>query len=193
MGGRLIFTERLDSLFNQKPMLEGSNVSPDISGMIGQYAQGNEPSHHIAYLYNYAGMPWKTQEIVRKICESLYTDSTNGLCGNDDCGQMSAWFVFSSIGFYPANPASGIYVIGSPMFERVSIDAGNGKKFTVIAENVSAKNKYIQSAELNGKKLNRTYIYHKEIMNGGTLIFSMGEKPNEKWGTGEKDLPPSLN
>ena len=192
MGGNENFTQKLDSLFNQSPVIEGSNASPDISGMIGQYAQGNEPSHHIAYLYNYAGKPWKTQEIVRKICETLYTDSTNGLCGNDDCGQMSAWFVFSSLGFYPVNPADGIYVIGSPMFNKVSINVGKGKYFTVIAKNASKENKYIQSAKLNGKKLDRTYIYHREIMNGGNLIFTMGNKPNKKWGSNKKDFPPSM-
>ena len=130
--------------------------------MIGQYAQGNEPSHHIAYLYDYAGEPWKTQAIVRKIEKKLYTDKTNGLCGNDDCGQMSAWYVFSSIGFYPVNPADGIYVIGSPMFDKVTLEVGNGKQFTVIAKNASTENIYIQSAELNGKKLERSYIYHED-------------------------------
>jgi len=191
--GKKHFVERLDSLFEQSPVVEGANASPDISGMVGQYAQGNEPSHHIAYLYNYAGEPWKTQMRVRKIMETLYTDSTNGLCGNDDCGQMSAWYIFSSIGFYPVNPASGIYVIGSPMFKKVSIQIGNGKHFTIIAGNVSKENKFIQSAELNGKPLNRSYIYHKEIINGGTLIFKMGNTPNKKWGSEEKDFPPSIS
>jgi predicted alpha-1,2-mannosidase len=193
MGGPAKFVTKLDSLFIISSTIKGKNVPPDISGLIGQYAQGDEPSHHIAYLYDYAGEPWKTQEIVRKICETLYTDNPKGLCGNDDCGQMSAWYVFSSIGFYPVNPAEGIYIIGSPMFDKVTINVGNSKKFTVIANNVSKKNKYIQSAELNGHNLNRTYIYHKEIMNGGELIFNMGDKPNKNWGSEPKDFPPSMS
>ncbi len=193
MGGKEKFTVKLDSLFNQKPLIEGKNASPDISGLIGQYAHGNEPSHHIAYIYNYAGKPWKTQEITRKIMEKLYSDSTDGLCGNDDCGQMSAWYVFSSIGFYPVNPAEGIYVIGSPLFNKVSIDVGNGKHFIVEAKNVSSINKYIQSATLNDKVLNRTFIYHKEIMDGSELIFNMGSNPNKNWGTKQADSPPSMS
>jgi predicted alpha-1,2-mannosidase len=161
--------------------------------MIGQYSQGDEPSHQIAYLYDYAGEPWKTQAYTRKICETLYTDSADGLCGNDDCGQMSAWYIFSAMGFYPVNPAAGIYTIGSPMLDKVSIDVGNNKHFTLIANNVSKENKYIQSAELNGKPFNLTYITHKEIMNGGTLVFNMGDKPNKEWGTSKDDAPPSMS
>ena len=193
IGGKKHFIQKLDSLFNQSSVIEGTNASPDISGMIGQYAQGNEPSHHIAYLYNYAGEPWKTQSIVRKIMETLYTDSTDGLCGNDDCGQMSAWYVLSSIGFYPVNPVDGTYVIGSPMFNKVIIQVGNGKLFTVVANNVSDKNKFIQSAALNGKQLKRSFIYHKEILKGGKLIFNMGDIPNKNWGKNDKDLPPSMS
>lgn len=190
MGGKDKFTSKLDSLFQQSSAVEGSHSSPDISGMIGQYAQGNEPSHHIAYLYDYAGKPWQTQYIVRKICKTLYTDSTDGLCGNDDCGQMSAWYVFSSIGFYPVNPANEIYVIGSPMFNKASIEVGRGKFFTVTAENVSRENKYIESAMLNGKELNKCYITQKEIMQGGTLVFKMGRLPNKLWAAGNEDIPP---
>ncbi len=193
MGGKKHFTEKLDSLFEQSPVVEGTKASPDISGMVGQYAQGNEPSHHIAYLYNYAGEPWKTQMRVRKIMETLYTDSTDGLCGNDDCGQMSAWYIFSSIGFYPVNPADGVYVIGSPIFQKVSIQVGKGKQFTIIANNVSKRNQFIQNAELNGKPLSRSYIYHNEILKGGTLIFNMGDIPNKKWAKSKKDYPPSMS
>ncbi len=193
MGGNKKFIIKLDSLFEQPTVIAGEKAPPDISGLIGEYAQGNEPSHHIAYLYDYAGAPWKTQAIVRKICETLYTDSTDGLCGNDDCGQMSAWYVFSSIGFYPVNPADGLFVIGSPMFNKVSVKVGNGKTFDVIANNVSKQNKYIQSAELNGKKLNRTFISYKEIMNGGKLVFDMGDKPNKEWGASPQDYPPSMS
>ncbi len=192
MGGRKDFSLKLDSLFDQSSALD-KHAPPDVSGLIGQYAQGNEPSHHIAYLYDYSGEPWKTQETVREITVKLYKDTPKGLCGNDDCGQMSAWYVFSSIGFYPVNPAEGIYDIGSPMFDKVSIEVENGKKFTVIAKNVSMDNKYIQSAELNGKELNRTYIYHKELMNGGKLVFVMGSKPNKKWGSSPADFPPSMS
>jgi predicted alpha-1,2-mannosidase len=193
MGGQQNFTQKLDSLFDQSSMVDSQTAPPDVSGMIGQYAQGDEPSHHIAYLYDYAGEPWKTQSVVRKICETLYTDSTDGLCGNDDCGQMSAWYIFSAIGLYPVNPASGIYVIGSPMLNKVSIDVGHNKYFTVIANNVSKEDKYIQSATLNGKTLNLTYITQNEIMNGGTLIFNMGDKPNKEWGSTKDDQPPSLS
>lgn len=193
MGGREKFIAKMDSLFTTSSEIKGKTAPPDISGLIGQYAQGNEPSHHIAYLYNFAGAPWKTQAIVRKICETLYTDKPKGLCGNDDCGQMSAWYVFSAIGFYPVNPASGIYVIGSPMFDKVTINVGNGKTFTVIANGVSGENKYIQSAELNGKKLERTYLFHKEILNGGKLVFDMGDKPNKNWGSDPKDFPPTIS
>ena len=193
MGGQQNFTQKLDSLFEQPSEVNSETAPPDVSGMIGQYAQGDEPSHHIAYLYDYAGKPWKTQAVVREICETLYTDSTDGLCGNDDCGQMSAWYVFSAMGFYPVNPVDGIYAIGSPMLNKVSIDVGHNRHFTVIANNVSKENKYIQSAELNGKPLNLTYITQREIMNGGTLVFNMGDKPNKKWGASEDDAPPSMS
>lgn len=192
MGGEQDFTQKLDTLFEQSSAVNSETAPPDVSGMIGQYAHGNEPSHHIAYLYDYVGKPWKTQAVVRKICDKLYSDSSNGLCGNDDCGQMSAWYIFSAMGFYPVNSAEGIYVIGSPMLNKVSIDIGHNKHFTVIANNVSKENKYIQSAELNGKPLNLTYITQKEIINGGSLIFNMGNKPNKKWAAGKDDAPPSM-
>ena len=192
MGGRQNFTQKLDSLFEQSSAVNSETAPIDVSGMIGQYSQGDEPSHQIAYLYDYAGEPWKTQAYTRKICETLYTDSADGLCGNDDCGQMSAWYIFSVMGFYPVNPAAGIYAIGSPMLNKVSIDVGRNKHFTLIANNVSKENKYIQSAELNGKPLNLTYITQKEIMNGGTLIFNMGNKPNKEWGASKDDAPPSM-
>src|SRR5690606_25236360 len=128
-GGTEPFINMLDSLFNENSIITGDNVSPDISGLIGQYAHGNEPSHHIAYLYNYAGSPWKTQERVQQIMASMYKPTPDGISGNEDCGQMSAWYVFSAMGFYPVNPASGIYVLGSPLFEKISIDVGNSKQF----------------------------------------------------------------
>lgn len=187
------FENKLDSLFSIKETMKGENVSPDISGLIGQYAHGNEPSHHVTYLYNYIGKPWKTAEKVREILTTMYTDKTDGLCGNEDCGQMSAWYVLSSIGFYPVNPADGNYVIGSPLFDRVELVLGNGKTFTVIAQNNSDENKYIQKATLNNKVLNRSFIKHSEITNGGTLVFIMGNKPNKTWGSNPNDYPPSMS
>jgi predicted alpha-1,2-mannosidase len=160
--------------------VKGDNVSIDISGLIGQYAHGNEPSHHIAYLYTMAGQPWKTQKMVRDILLSQYNDQPNGLCGNEDCGQMSAWYVFSAMGFYPVNPADGNYYIGSPLFDKSSIKISENKFFTVSAENNSSENKYIQQAFLNGRVLNKPFITHKDITNGGTLTLIMGAKPNKK-------------
>ncbi len=187
------FENKLDSLFSIKETLKGENASPDISGLIGQYAHGNEPSHHVTYLYSYIGKPWKTAEKVREILNTMYTDKTDGLCGNEDCGQMSAWYVLSSIGFYPVNPADGNYVFGSPLFDRVEFMLDNGKTFTVIAKNNSDENRYIQSVTLNNKVLNRSFIKHSEITSGGTLLFTMGNKPNVTWGSSMDDYPPSLN
>ena len=192
MGGKEAFVTKLDELFEQSSTIEGGSASPDISGLIGQYAHGNEPSHHIAYLYNYAGQPWKTQQRVRAITQTLYNDTPDGLCGNEDCGQMSAWYVLSAIGFYPVNPAEGIYVIGSPHFEQVSLELGSGRKFTVTAKNASSSNIYIQSATLNGMSLTRSFIKHEEITAGGKLVFEMGNKPNYQWATGLQAIPPSM-
>ncbi|QWG08389.1 GH92 family glycosyl hydrolase [Flammeovirga kamogawensis] len=184
------FVAKLDELFTASSELTGDNVSPDISGLIGQYAHGNEPSHHIAYLYDYAGAPWKTQEKVREILETQYDNTPEGISGNEDCGQMSAWYVFSSLGFYPVNPAQGIYAFGSPIFEEAEINTSNGKVFKVEAKDVSKKNIYIKSVTLNGKALDRLYIKHKEIMDGGTLIFEMSDKPNKELGV---NTPPPSN
>ncbi|WP_242202182.1 GH92 family glycosyl hydrolase [Aestuariivivens insulae] len=181
-GGNEIFTNRLEQLFTESSEITGDNISADISGLIGQYAHGNEPSHHIAYMFNKANKPWRTQYWTRHIMDTQYNTTPNGLSGNEDCGQMSAWYVLSSIGLYPMNPASTTYEIGSPIFEKASINITNGKTFTVEAENVSNKNKYIQSATLNGAPFNQTFISHKQIIEGGTLHFVMGEQPNENWG-----------
>ena len=186
------FARKLDSLFMVSSEITGDNVSADISGLIGQYAHGNEPSHHIAYLYNYAGMPWKTQERVRDICDSQYNDTPAGLCGNEDCGQMSAWYVFSTLGFYPVNPSEGIYVIGSPAFDQAVMEVGDGKQFKIVCHNVSAENIYIQSATLNDKPLTRSYIIHEELMAGGKLEFEMGNAPNKSLWNNEESLPPSM-
>jgi predicted alpha-1,2-mannosidase len=188
-GGRESFVKKLDELFSTKEELTGRNQL-DISGMIGQYAQGNEPSHHVAYLYDYAGAPWKTQQIVRRILDSLYSPEPDGLCGNDDCGQMSAWYVFGAMGFYPVTPGLPFYSIGSPLFDRVTLRLEGGKQFVVRAEKNSAKNRFIQSARLNKKKSTLAYLNHKDIMRGGSLDFVMGPNPNEGWGSGVADAPP---
>ncbi len=188
-GGRESFVGKLDQLFSEKEQLTGRNQL-DISGMIGQYAQGNEPSHHVAYLYDYAGAPWKTQQIVRRILDSLYSPEPDGLCGNDDCGQMSAWYVFGAMGFYPVTPGLPDYSIGSPLFDRVTLRLEDGKQFVIDAEGNSPKDRFIQSARVNGAASTRTYIKHEEIMRGGLLEFVMGPQPNVRWGVGLADVPP---
>jgi predicted alpha-1,2-mannosidase len=190
MGGGEAFSARLDSMFNMSSKITGEDISPDISGMIGQYAHGNEPSHHIAYLYTYAGKPWKTQQRVHQIMDSLYTTHPDGLSGNEDEGQMSAWYVFSAMGLYPVNPASGVYVIGSPALSNIEIHLADGKIFTIKAKNRTQKNVYIQSAMLNGHKLSRSYLTHKEVMKGGTLEFEMGSQPNKNWAASINERPP---
>ncbi len=190
MGGRESFVRRLDSLFSARPELTGRG-QPDITGLIGQYAHGNEPSQHMAYLYSYAGRPWKTQAMARRIMDELYGPGPDGLCGNEDCGQMSAWYVLSALGFYPVTPGSDIYVIGTPLFPRAEIDLGGGKRFVVEAHGVSPENIYIQSATLNGKEYSKSYVRHADIVGGGTLRFEMGPAPNEEWGTGMGNEPVS--
>ncbi len=181
-GGNASFSKMLEQLFAESSELKGDNVSPDISGLIGQYAHGNEPSHHIAYMFNFSGQPWRTQYWVREILKTQYFSTPDGLSGNEDCGQMSAWYVFSAMGLYPYNPASGEYQIGSPVFEKTTIKISDKVSFSIIAENASPENIYIQSAKLNGKEFNRTFITHKEIKQGGELHFIMGDKPNKNWG-----------
>lgn len=186
MGGKQNFTDKLDTLFNSNPNITETNNSPDITGMIGQYAQGNEPSHHIAFLYSYAGQPWKTQKWIRFITKHSYHNAPDGLIGNDDCGQMSAWYIFNSLGFYPVAPASNTYVIGSPSVEKATVHLSNGNDFTVETKNLSDENVYIQSATLNGKDWNKPYITDEALEGGGTLEFVMGPKPNKSWGVGSQ-------
>ncbi|PJJ08443.1 putative alpha-1,2-mannosidase [Flavobacterium sp. 1] len=181
-GSDEVFAKRLEQLFTESSEITGSNVSADISGLIGQYAHGNEPSHHIAYMFNHANQPWRTQYWVRHILDTQYNTTPNGLSGNEDCGQMSAWYVFSSMGLYPMNPASGEYEIGSPIFEKATINLEGGKTFVIEAENVSDKNFYIQSVALNGSEFNQTAITHQQILKGGVLHFVMGAQPNKSWG-----------
>ncbi len=182
-GSNETFTRRLEQLFTESSEITGDNVSADISGLIGQYAHGNEPSHHIAYMFNHANQPWRTQYWARHIMDTQYNTTPNGLSGNEDCGQMSAWYALSSIGLYPLNPASGDYEIGSPIFEKATINISKEKSFVIEAENVSDKNIYIQSASLNGVDFNKTSISHQQIIEGGTLHFVMGDQPNKNWGT----------
>ncbi|PIA80241.1 alpha-mannosidase [Gaetbulibacter sp. 4G1] len=179
IGGKERFEQKLDSMFSYKP-LPTDKLPIFSTGMIGQYAHGNEPSHHVGYLYNYIDKPWKTQEIVREILETQYRNEPNGHCGNEDCGQMSSWYIYSSLGFYPVNPAEGLYSFGSPMFDKATINLENGKRFKIETINNSKENKYIQSITLNGNKISRNHISHKEIMDGGTIIFTMGDSPKKQ-------------
>ncbi|GAA4330279.1 GH92 family glycosyl hydrolase [Mucilaginibacter gynuensis] len=188
LGGDKAFVTKLDQFFVAKGDM-GPEASNDISGLIGQYAHGNEPSHHITYMYAYAGQPWKTAEKVRGIVKDFYTDKTDGIIGNEDVGQMSAWYVFSSLGFYPVNPANGNYVFGSPLFDEATISLAGNKKFTLIARNNSEQNKYIQSVKYNGKPYTKSYISHADLIKGGTLVFEMGPKPSLTWGVKPADRP----
>jgi predicted alpha-1,2-mannosidase len=172
-GSRELFLERLDSLFNVAEAVKGENSSPDISGLIGQYAHGNEPSHHISYLFSMAGAPEKTERVVRRIMSEMYTSEKDGICGNEDCGQMSAWYVFSAMGFYPLNPADGRFILGSPALDEISLSLPGEKVFTVIAENNSPQNVNVSEVFLNGQRLDRNYITYNEIMQGGELKFIM--------------------
>ncbi len=190
MGGPDKLVNRLDELFSASSETSGRKQS-DISGMIGQYAHGNEPSHHMAYLYNYAGEPWKTQEKVHKIMDRLYTSAPDGLCGNEDCGQMSAWYVMSALGFYPVTPGTNIYAVGTPLFGSLTLNLENGKQFTVEAANNAPSHYYISSATLNQKPFSNSYISHQTIMNGGRLTFDMSADPNYEWGNREGEFPVS--
>ncbi|MCK9617463.1 MAG: GH92 family glycosyl hydrolase [Lentimicrobiaceae bacterium] len=184
-GGKDKFAQRLDDLFTTKSEISGRE-QPDITGLIGQYVHGNEPSHHMAYLYNYAEQPWKTQAMVHRIMKEMYTAAPDGLCGNEDCGQMSAWLVLSAMGFYPVTPAADEYAIGTPMFKKVTLHLENGKDFSIEAKNLDANNYYIQSATFNGKAYNKCFITYEMIEKGGKLIFNMSTQPNKEWG---KEVP----
>ncbi|GJM63311.1 GH92 family glycosyl hydrolase [Persicobacter diffluens] len=187
-GGVKSFQKHLDKLFTEELNMEGEE-HVDISGFIGGYAHGDEPGHANAYLYNYAGQPYKTQAMVRRIMEEMYTDKVDGMPNNEDCGQMSAWYIFSAMGFYPSCPGDEQFVLGSPLFEEVSMQLGNGKTFTMKAHNQGASHVYVQSVKLNGKPLNRSYITAAEIQAGGLLEFEMSAKPNKKFGKAEGNRP----
>jgi predicted alpha-1,2-mannosidase len=193
MGGDRSFLRKLDQLFDAKVDPASFANVEDISGLIGFYAHGNEPSHHIGYLYVYAGAPWKTQERLAQIVSSQYQPSPGGLAGNDDLGQMSAWLLFTSFGFYPVTPGSGEYVIGRPFVNRAVLHLPNGKQFTVVVDNLSDTNGYVGSVQLNGKPLTRTYLRHEEIMAGGELHFVMQSRPNKDWGRSAASRPYSMS
>lgn len=180
-GSDKAFMSKLDSLFFVEGWA-GDNASPDMSGMTGQYAHGNEPSHHVIYMYNYAGRPDKAAPLLRKMLNEMYLDQPDGLSGNEDVGQMSAWYILSSVGLYQVDPVGGRFVIGSPLFDKATMNVGGGKTFTVVAKNNSDKNIYVQSARLNGKTLKNSYVDFNDIRHGGTLELVMGPKPS-KWAT----------
>ncbi len=209
MGGREKFMAKLDTLFTEqygdypygdpaRGEMKGSKYFflswfPDMSGLIGQYSHGDEPSWHIPYLYNYAGAPWKTQRKVREIMKIWYNAGPLGFCGDEDNGEMSSWYVLSAMGFYTVCPGRPVYDIGSPIFEETRITVGDGKVFTITAKDVSYKNKYIQSATLNGKPLNKPWFTHDDIVGGGTLVLEMGQRPNKNWGSAPDAAPPSMD
>ncbi len=193
-GSEERFVDKLDQLFTQgltRSKWQYYAKLPDSTGNVGQFVMGNEPSCHIPYLYNYAGEPWKTQKRIRMLMQSWFRNDLMGMCGDEDGGGMSAFYVFSAMGFYPVTAGLPYYVIGSPLFDKVSINLDNGKQFTLIAENNSAENKYIQSATLNGVPYNRTYFSHEDIVAGGELVLVMGNRPCKSWGVGADAIPPS--
>jgi len=190
-GGREPFIAKLDELFTTASTLP-ANAPPDIAGLVGQYAHGNEPSHHIAYLYVYAGAPHKTQARVRSLLETMYSDTPDGIAGNEDVGQMSAWFILSALGFYPVDAVSGNYILGSPLFDHATVSLGNGHALVVDIERNDPSDQYIQLFTLNGRPQQRAWFQHSEIAQGGKLEIKMGPLPNSTFGTDPKWLPPSL-
>jgi len=192
-GGREPFAKKLDQLFTEQPGVSNESVA-DMTGFIGQYVHGNEPSHHITYLYTWAGQPWKTQEKVRELLLMHYRNNFDGLDGNEDCGQMSAWFVMSAMGLYAVDPVSATYVLSAPLFKRISIPLGNGRQLVIEAEGGDdpQKSRYIQSVSLSGKALERLWVRHEDLMQGAHLVFKLGEEPNTALGTSEDKMPPSL-
>ncbi|MDD7913090.1 GH92 family glycosyl hydrolase [Polaribacter sp. MSW5] len=187
LGGKQQLENQLDKLFVAENKTSGRHQL-DITGLIGQYAHGNEPSHHMAYLYNFVNKPYKTQEKIRQILTELYTNTPDGISGNEDCGQMSAWYIFSSLGFYPVTPGANQYIIGAPLFKKATINLESGKSFTVQANNISSENKYIKSVLLNGTNYENSFINHTDIMKGGSLVFEMTNEPTS-WGTKDEFIP----
>ncbi|MBQ1694509.1 MAG: GH92 family glycosyl hydrolase, partial [Bacteroidales bacterium] len=190
MGGNEAFEAKLDELFSTGSETHGKDLK-DITGLIGQYVHGNEPSHHIAYMYNYCGKPTKTQKVVRQIMSEMYNTTPAGSCGNEDCGQMSAWYVLSAMGFYPINPANGVYDIGSPIFDTVQINLENGKKCLIVTHDNSPENIYVGKMEINGKPYTKSYILHSDIADGARIDFYMTADPQNGFGTNSADIYPS--
>jgi predicted alpha-1,2-mannosidase len=193
LGGADKLAAKLDAVFDTQVDPKEFAKVEDISGLIGYYAHGNEPSHHIAYLYDYAGQPWQTQARLKQIMDSQYAPRPDGLSGNDDLGQMSAWYVFTALGFYPVAPASNQYVIGRPFVDKAVLNLPNGRKFTVLAEGLSDEHPYVGKLTLDGKPLNRSYLTHQEIMVGGVLRFTMQAKPNKHWAVEPASRPYSMS
>jgi predicted alpha-1,2-mannosidase len=191
LGGQNKFNTKLDSLFAAQGDM-GESKSADITGLIGQYAHGNEPGHSMAYLYDYSGQPWKTAEKVRFILDNFYTDKVDGIIGNEDVGQMSAWYILSTLGFFPVNPANGLYVFGSPTINEATLAVNGNKKFHITVKNNGPKNKYINAMKLNGASYTKTFFKHSDIMNGGELEITMGSKPGTIWGVGNANKAVSI-
>jgi hypothetical protein len=189
-GGKQAFATKLNELFTTSSQMTGRE-QPDVTGLIGQYAHGNEPSHHMAYLFNHVGMPWRTQELVHQINTEFYKNTPDGLIGNEDCGQMSAWFVLSAMGFYPVTPGSGIYELGIPLFDEAKIHLENGKTFVIKAKGKTPSAKYVTATSFNNKAYTPTYIKHADLWKGGSLEFELSEKINKTRGTAVKDIPVS--
>jgi predicted alpha-1,2-mannosidase len=193
-GGREVFASKLNELFTTSSQTTGRDQS-DVTGLIGQYAHGNEPSHHMVYLFNYVGMPWRTQELIHKICTEFYKNDPDGLIGNEDCGQMSAWYILSAMGFYPVCPGNGEYVLGTPLFDEVTINLENGKKFVIRKRQTTyGKNEnafYVNATKFNGQSSSKSYLLHTDVMKGGVFEFSLSNQPSKTWGTNTSDLPHS--
>jgi predicted alpha-1,2-mannosidase len=192
LGGKEAFVKKLDSVFDAKVDPKSFAHVEDITGLIGWYAHGNEPSHQVAYLYDYAGQPWKTQERLVQIMKTQYTPTPTGLVGNDDLGQMSAWYIFTALGFYPVAPGSNQYVIGRPFIEKATLNLPGGKHFVVSTDHLDAKHPYIGKVTLNGQPLDRTFVRHEEIVAGGELHFTMQAEPAKNWGQTPASLPYSM-
>ena len=193
LGGRDKVVEKLDALFDQSSDINGE-VPADMTGLVGMYAHGNEPSHHIAYLYAYAGAPYKTQARVRNLLETMYKNAPDGLAGNEDCGQMSAWYLISSLGFYAVDPVSANYIFGSPLFDKVTVDVGGGKKLVIEAKGQSPQNKYVQSVTLNGTKYDKPWFRHADVAQRRDDRVRNGcTEPNQDFGAAEAVAPPSMS
>ena len=200
MGGRESFILKLNSVFDVPPVFDYSyygGVIHEIREMqimnMGNYAHGNQPIQHMIYLYNYAGQPWKTQSHVREVLDKLYNYTPDGYCGDEDNGQTSAWYVFSALGFYPVTPGTDEYVLGSPLFDRVTLTLESGKRFVIESQGNSRESVYVEKVKLFGRELERNYITHKEIMKGGQLLFKMTSEPNKRRGTEDEAVPYSMS